>query len=100
MMMTDREAKTAAEMGMPYLKNVADGYGSFYVLPDRSGRHQSVPCYQVVGGIAHSQAVDSAYELSPDGLSIAIARVNYLAQRYQSALDIQGWIYRVNKRSA
>jgi len=48
--------------------------GKFWVLKDTD-------CYHVMqNGVTHSTS-DSSYELSDDGLSIAIARCNYLAKR-------------------
>lgn len=50
--------------------------GRVWVLRDRSQK-----CYSVcISGITHS-IVDTSFELDEDGLSIAIARCNYLAAR-------------------
>lgn len=48
--------------------------GAYWVCRDRT----SYTVYRVT--LTHSVA-DSAYEKTPDGLSIAIARCNYLAKR-------------------
>ena len=90
-LMTEKEAKVAIAFDIPYLRNVANDCGAFFVLPD--GQR----AYQVLGACSPHQAVDSAYEFTEDGRSLAIARVNYLAARYPTALDILGWIDRVNK---
>ena len=48
--------------------------GAFWVLDNKTS-------YVVMRiGITHSTS-DSAYEYTPDGLSIAIARANYLANK-------------------
>ena len=48
--------------------------GRYWVLD--TGKAYAV----MAAGVTHSTS-DSAYERSPDGLSIAIARCNYLAKR-------------------
>ena len=54
--------------------------GSAWVLRDHARN-----CYTVfLAGITHSTS-DSAYELTEDGLSIAVARADYLARRGQQA---------------
>lgn len=54
--------------------------GSAWVLRD----HKQ-DCYTVfVAGITYSTS-DSAYALTDDGLSLAVARADYLARRGQSA---------------
>lgn len=50
--------------------------GKAWVLRDRPQKGYAV----CVSGTTHS-TVDSAYELNPDGLSIAIARCDYVANR-------------------
>ncbi|KGC71040.1 bbp45 domain protein [Burkholderia pseudomallei] len=50
--------------------------GKAWVLRDRPQKVYAV----CVSGTTHS-TVDSAYELNPDGLSIAIARCDYVANR-------------------
>ena len=49
--------------------------GSYWVLKDREHKAYTV----LKSGITHSTA-DSSYSLNDDGLSIAIARCNYLAK--------------------
>jgi hypothetical protein len=56
--------------------DIAHEVGKFWVLRDRPQKAYAV----CISGITHS-VVDSAYELNEDGLSIAIARCNYLANR-------------------
>lgn len=54
--------------------NIAHDRGSHWVCRDTDG-------YSVmVSGATHSRT-DSTYALTPDGLSVAVARCNYLARR-------------------
>ena len=58
--------------------------GDFWV-----GRLRKERCYTVYRiGVTHSTP-DSSYEMNPDGLSIAIARANYLAKRSAVHASIQ-----------
>jgi hypothetical protein len=62
---------------MPYTEeDIAHEDSRHWVLRDRPAKRYSV----CVAGITHS-TVDSSYELSEDGLSIAIARCRHLAKR-------------------
>ena len=55
-------------------KDIKHEAGPFWVLD--TGKAYAV----MVVGVTHSTS-DSAYERTPDGLSIAVARCNYLAAR-------------------
>lgn len=55
-------------------KDIKHEAGHFWVLD--TGKSYAV----MVAGVTHS-ASESAYERTPDGLSIAVARCNYLAAR-------------------
>lgn len=48
--------------------------GNYWVLRDRKA-------YVVMRNVGTHSVSDSAYEKSPDGLSIAVCRCNYLAKR-------------------
>jgi len=56
------------------IKDIKYENGRFWVLD--TGKAYAV----MVNGITHSES-DSAYERTDDGLSIAVARCNYLASR-------------------
>lgn len=51
--------------------------GDFWVLRSRGGKQ---PNYAVMKNVGTRSVADSAYELSADGLSIAIARCDWLAR--------------------
>ena len=55
-------------------KDIKHEAGPFWVLD--TGKAYAV----MVAGVTHSTS-ESAYERTPDGLSIAVARCNYLAAR-------------------
>ena len=57
--------------------------GKYWV--GRNARQQAYVVYKV--GVTHSTS-DSGYHMTPDGLSIAIARANYLAQRLEAAASL------------
>lgn len=64
--------------------NIVHEAGLFWVCRDTANRAYTV--YRIAA--THSSA-DSSYALTPDGLSIAITRCNYLAKRFpdQAAID-------------
>lgn len=60
-------------------KDIKHENGMFWVLDDKTS--YDVMC----SGITHS-TMDSAYHHNEDGLSIAVARCNYLAKRFPKGL--------------
>lgn len=61
------------------VEDIAHENGTAWVLTDTKRQ-----CYTVfIAGITHSTS-DSAYPLTDDGLSIAIARADYLAARIKA----------------
>ena len=58
--------------------------GACFVLRDRKVKPPRYTVY--VNGVTHAVS-DSAYALDPDGLSIAVARCNYLARKGKGVLN-------------
>lgn len=66
-------------------KNIVHESGSAWVLLDRSQGRYTV----FIAGTTHSTS-DSAYALTSDGLSLAIARADYIAKREQRRIAAAG----------
>jgi hypothetical protein len=62
------------------VKDVVHEAGNYWVFQDKTNTKYTVFAY----GITHSTS-DSSYPMTPDGLSIATARANYLALHHQKA---------------